>query len=45
MDTELDLARTLRKMDALIETARRVAEPILQRWDEEESLSEQEEAA
>jgi hypothetical protein len=46
METELDLARTLKAMNALIEKAQNVAEPILQQWDEEESFfSEQEKAA
>lgn len=45
METELDLVRTLNAMKALIEKARRVAEPILQQWDAEESLKEQKKAA
>lgn len=45
METELNLVRTLKAMRALIEKARGVAEPILEQWDAEESLKEQEKAA
>ncbi len=37
MDRELDLARTLKAMRDLLNKARRVAEPILRRWEAEDA--------